>query len=194
MAAVAAPYGLRPIRSLAGGGYASGHTRPYKMTNSYGTSVFYGDVMEIVTAGTVEREADLTDVSDVIGVFQGCTYTDPTLNYKLHSNMWTASTSATDIVAYICDDPLMIYQIQADGTVAQADMGLNADWVHTAGNANIGMSKVVLDQSTLAVTATLPLKIVGFVDGPDSAVGDAYTDLYVMINNGDHHYMNATGI
>jgi stringent starvation protein B len=58
------------------------------------------------------------------------------------------------------------------------------------------------DAASIAATATLPLRIVGFVDGPESAVGDAYTDLLVKWNMpstngsaiiGGHSYMNPLG-
>ena len=65
--------------------------------------------------------------------------------------------------------------------------------MQTAGSTAIGRSKNSVDISTVATTATLPVKIIGFVDGPDSAVGDAYTDVLVMFNVG-HQLLNTTGI
>ena len=57
----------------------------------------------------------------------------------------------------------------------------------------IGNSKNSVDGSTAATTATLPLKIIDFVDGPDSEVGDEFTDVLVMFNVG-HQLLNTTGI
>ena len=57
----------------------------------------------------------------------------------------------------------------------------------------IGTSKNAIDGSTAATTNTLPLKIIDFVEGPDSAIGDAKTDVLVMFNVG-HQLLNATGI
>ena len=37
------------------------------------------------------------------------------------------------------------------------------------------------------------IQIIDFVDGPDSSVGDAYTDVIVKFNVG-HQYLNTTGI
>jgi len=192
MSATAAPYGLRPVRSLSSGGYASGHTRLLKVTDSYGTSIFYGDVVKLTATGTVEKDTG-TDAATPVGVFLGCEYTDPNLNYKLHSNMWLASTTATDIMAYVADDPNMLFQIQSDTTLAQTTLGLNYSLVQTAGNTAIGMSKVALDGDTGATTNTLPVRIVDFVYGPDSAPGDAYTDVIVKFNAG-HQYLNTQGL
>jgi hypothetical protein len=193
MAATASPYGFRPVRSLSGGGYASGITRQYPIASAYDTNLYYGDPVIQVAGGGVERETT-TNATTMIGVFLGCAYTDPSrLNYKLFSNYWPADTVAADAVAYVCDDPNMIFQIQADESVEAADLGQNASMVLTTGNTNIGMSKVVLDGDTHATTNTLPLRIVGFVDGPDSAAGDAFTDCLVKINVG-HRYSDTLGV
>ena len=84
-------------------------------------------------------------------------------------------------------------QMQCDGAADQDDLGKNCAIVQTAGSTSIGRSKNSVDISTVATTATLPVKIIAFVDGPDSAVGDAYTDVLVMFNAG-HQLLNATGI
>ena len=58
----------------------------------------------------------------------------------------------------------------------------------TNGNSNTAVS------STTATTATIAFRIVDFVDGPKSTVGDAFTDLLIKFNAGIHSYTRATGI
>jgi len=65
--------------------------------------------------------------------------------------------------------------------------------VQTAGSTSIGTSKNTVDISTTATTNTLPVRIIDFVDGPNSAVGDSYTDVIVKFNAG-HLYDNTTGL
>ena len=65
--------------------------------------------------------------------------------------------------------------------------------MQTAGSTTIGNSKNAVDGNTAATTNTLPLKIIDFVDGPDSEVGDEFTDVLVMFNVG-HQLLNTTGI
>lgn len=190
MATTAAPYGMIPVGHLGGLPY-SGSTRLLKITNSYATSIFYGDIVKIASTGTVEKDTG-TDAATPVGVFMGCTFTDPTLGYKLFKQCWVASTSATDAYAYVCDDPLALFKIQADDTLAQTTLGNNAAIVQTAGTTTVGNSKNALDASTVATTNTLPLRIVDFVDGPMSTVGDAYTDVIVKINT--HFYLSTTGV
>jgi len=193
MAAVAAPYGFLPV-NLIGGQVYSGSFRQIAITTNEANSIFYGDPVTIVAGGTIEGERATTSV-DPIGIFMGCTYTDSSLNYKVHNQMWLGGTVASDGFAYVCDDPDMVFQVQADGAVTQAELGENAAVItYAEGNNNIGKSILAITQSTIAPTATLPFRIVGFVDGPDSSVGDAFTDCLVKWNFGIHLYEGATGI
>lgn len=191
MAATAAPYGFVPVNRMSG--YEGGSFRQLKMTDSYGTSMFFGDVAELVAAGTIELDTAATSTRP-IGIFQGCSFTDPNLNYKVFSQMWTASTSATDILAHVADDPRQVFQAQSDGTHAQTTLGLNAEIItYAAGNTSIGKSILALDQSGIATTNTFPWRTIAFVDGPFSAVGDAFTDMLVVWNADIHQYDLALG-
>jgi len=191
MASTAAPYGMRPVQLIGGQPYA-GSTRQISIASGYATNIFFGDAVKLVAAGTVEKDTG-TNAMTPVGIFMGCSYTDPGLNYKVFKQYWPASTAASDAMAYVCDDPDTVFQIQADDTIAQAGLGANYALVQTAGTTTVGNSKNALDASTAATTNTLPLRVIGFVDGPDSAVGDTYTDVLVKWNVG-HQYENAEGV
>ena len=201
MSTTATPYGFRPV-GLLGGGDWSNSIRHIKMTNSYGTSIFYGDVVKVVSTGTVEKDSGTTTMTPV-GIFVGCSCTDPGSSQPTYSQMWTASTSATDIMAYVVDDPNVVFQAQGDATIAQTGLGNNVAVVQTAGSTSIGTSKNAIDSSTIAATKTLPVRILGFIDGPNSSVGDTYTDVLCKFNSGgdatgdscaSHQYQDTTGI
>jgi len=183
MATTAAPYGLRPVNLIGGQSYA-GSTRMFKINNAYASNIFYGQAVSVNTAGVVIADTGTTTVAatGVVGVFVGCTYTDPNLKYKIFKQYWPASTVATDAQAYVVDDPDVIMQVQADDTVPQTALGANIGLSTFAGDTNTGNSETSADVASIAVTATLPLRIVGFVEGPDSAVGDTYTDILVKWN------------
>jgi hypothetical protein len=198
MATTAAPYGLRPI-NLIGGQLFAGSTRQIKIASGYASNIFFGDIVAIVAAGTIEKVTNVGSAADqfpagVVGVFLGCTYTDPNLKYKLNSQYWPASTVASDAMAYICDDPDTLFQIQASATVAQTGLGLNFPVVQTNGSATTGNSKIALNAAGGAVTSTIGFRVVDFVEGPFSTVGDAFTDCIVKFNFGQHSYYSATGI
>ena len=84
-------------------------------------------------------------------------------------------------------------KMQGDASLAQTALGNNAAVVQTAGSTSIGRSKNAVDSSTIATTNTLPVKIIEFVEGPDSAVGDSFTDVIVVFNAG-HQLTNTTGV
>jgi hypothetical protein len=193
MATTATPNGAEPVNTLSASGSYSGKVRHMKIANNYGTAIFYGDFVKPVAAGGVELDAGTATLTP-IGIFVGCSYTDPTSNQLTFSQYYPASTAADDISAYVVDDPDLVFKIQADATLAQTTMFLNAGAVQTAGSTDFGRSKNALDASTAATTATLPLRIVEFVEGPTSAVGDAYTDVLCIYNAGDHAYRNSTGV
>ena len=192
MATSATPMGAEPVGCLSAGGSFSGKVRHYKIANAYGTAIFYGDFVKLVSTGTVEKDTGTTTMTP-IGVFVGVSYTDPNTNQKTFSQYFPASTAADDISAYVMDDPNLLMQMQGDATLAQTTLGNNVAVVQTAGSTSIGRSKNAVDSSTAATTNTLPLRIVEFVDGPDSTVGDSFTDVIVKFNAG-HLMDNTTGI
>ena len=194
MASSAAPHGARPVGTVVGSPY-QGKVTHYKIKNAYGTSIFYGDFVKWGDDNpntTIQKDTGTTSLTP-IGVFLGCAYTDPNTNQFTPNQYYPASTAADDIVAYVATDPFILMQMQCDGAADQDDLGKNCAVVQTAGSTAIGTSKNSVDISTVATTNTLPVKIVDFVDGPDSAVGDSFTDVLVMFNVG-HQLLNTTGI
>jgi hypothetical protein len=201
MATTATPYGFKPLNHVGGTPYA-GAVRHIKIASGFGTNIFNGSIVNIVAAGTIEVVTDIGSNADqfpagVIGVFVGCTYTDPTSKNKTFSNHWPTGTVASDAMAYVVDDPDVLFQVQADGAVAQADLGANAPLAAvqstSTGDTTSGVSNTALDATT-AQTATIAFRIVDFVESTDSTVGDAFTDLIVKFNAGIHSYENSTGI
>ena len=215
MASTATPYGLRPVNLIGGQPYA-GSTRLFKINNAYAANIFYGQPVSVNSSGVVIADTGTSNVAatGVVGVFVGCTYTDPNLKYKIFKQYWPTGTVATDAYAYVVDDPDVVMQIHADDAVTQADLGANIGFSTFSGDTATGNSETSADAASIATTATLPLRIVGFVDGPESAVGDAYTDLLVKWNMPNavytaadnnaqnstvvvtygHAYMNPTGV
>ena len=192
MPSSATPYGAMPQAGLSCNGSFTGKVRHIKIASAYGTAIFYGDFVKLVAAGTVEKDEGTTSMTPV-GIFVGCKYTDPNSKNLTFNQQWIASTTASDAVAYVMDDPNILFQMQCDGSAAQTVLGSNCAVVQTAGSTSIGTSKNAVDISTSATTNTLPLRIIDFVDGPNSEVGDSYTDVIVKFNVG-HLYDNTTGL
>ena len=192
MATTATPMGAEPTDTLSASGSFTGKVRHIKVASGYGTAIFYGDFVKLVNTGTVEKDTGTTAATPV-GVFVGCAFTSPSTGELTFSQYFPASTAADDIVAYVVDDPNVLMRMQSDEAIAQTGLGNNVAIVQTAGSTSIGRSKNAVDGSSINTTNTLPLRIIDFVDGPTSAVGDTYTDVIVKFNVG-HQYSNTTGV
>jgi len=212
MASTSSPYGFRPINLLGGQNYA-GSTRLYAMVSGYVPAIQFGDPVAILNTGTnrgtIVRYSSTNTVATTattaagsetaataigfVGVFVGVTYTDATLGKTFRQN-YTGSITASDLQAYVVDDPDALFQIQANGTLGQTALGTNASIIQTViSSTNLNtISGVGLKYDSIASTNTLPLTIVDFVNGPTSAIGDAYTDVIVRFNT-HMHRTGATG-
>ena len=191
---VSGPYGLVPVKLVSGTPFA-GVTRQYKIASGYGTSIFAGDAVKLVTGGTVERDT-FDAAMTPIGVFMGCSYTDATLG-KVFRQYFPASTAASDIMAYVVDatDVLFKAAVVSSGTtigdLALTDLGANVAGVDNTGDTASGNSRCAISD-TSATTNTLPFRIVGLVEETKNASG-GYTEAYVKWNAG-HQLSNTTGV
>ena len=178
-----AAFGMRPVRMIGGGPYTGGQSR-YRVAANYGTAIFQGDMVMQVTGGGIEVHADGGTVP-VVGVFNGCSYTDPTTSEQVFSNYYPASTNASDIIAFVHDDPNTVFEIQADDTFPVADLFGNFDIVYTnSGSTTTGISGAELDVTTGATTTNLPLKAIDISQDPENSdVASANTNVLVVIQN-----------
>jgi hypothetical protein len=166
---VSKPYGLLPV-NLIGGQVFAGATRQIPVASGYNTSIFYGDPVKLVSSGTLERDTPDAAMTP-IGVFLGCSYTDPTFG-KVFRQYYPANTVASDIVAYVQDDPDALFTAAiVSGTtvvaaVSRTFVGNNVEMVNNTGSAITGNSAAAV--TAPATTATLPLRIVDVV--PDTAI------------------------
>lgn len=174
MSATSQPFGLRPVYS------PSGVVRPVAMSiaSAYGSNILQNQPVKIGTNGTIEAAA----IGDrFVGSFQGVEFTDSDGRRRV-SNKWTASTAATDIIAYVTVDPSIVYEIQSSATIAVADIGSQADFTTiTAGSTVTGLSQLMLDAATLTTAASASLRILNASPGPDNAFGDSFVILQVQI-------------
>jgi len=179
-----AAFGLRPAHMMGGAPYSGGQSR-YRIANNQSGAIFQGDLVKQLTGGTVSRAAASSTVP-VVGVFNGCRYTDPTTSEQVFSNYYPGSVAADDIIAFIVDDPNVVFEVQADDTFPVADLFGNFDIVDqtTTGDTRSGRSNMELDVTTGATTTTLPLKAIDISQDPDNDdVANANTNVMVVIQN-----------
>lgn len=192
---VSKPYGLRPINLIGGQVYA-GSTRLMAIASGEGTSIFFGDAVKLAGGYITRDPAD--SAMTPVGVFMGCTFTDPNTNQKIFKQYFPSGTVATDIKAYVVDDYDALFRVAvvSSGTtisgVTQAAVGFNAALVDNTGSTITGDSAVAISATT-ATTNSLPVRIVDIVPDTANAAG-SYTEVIVKWNFGMHQYQNAEGV
>lgn len=181
MSATLNPYGLKPIY------HPSGIVRPKALdiASGYATNLFmYTPVaLGAPAAGLIAGGTS----GPIIGSFSGVEYTSSD-GRRRYSNNWPASTVATQIVAYYTDDELITYEIQADGSVAETQIGNQANVNAEAGNTTTGFSTISLNTGSLTTNGNALLRIIGNaisypVAGSINQFGDAFTIVQVQIAN-----------
>jgi len=195
--AVEAPYGLLPI-NLIGGQVFAGSTRQIPIAVNSATAIFYGDVVKLISDGTLEKDTG-TSAATPVGVFLGCTYVDPTFGLTFRQ-YYPGTTNINGITAYVLDDPDALFKVAvvSSGTtmsfVNRTSVGNNAVLVQNSGQTSTGNSRVAVS-STTATTSTFPVRVIDVI--PDTArAGNpgSYTEVIVKWNQGMHQYLNPTGV
>ena len=203
------PYGLKPI-NLIGGQVFAGATRQLPITTSsvsYNTAMFYGDVVKIDSGGTIiigNLSNQTSAVAGVVGVFLGCSYTNPATKQKVFQQYWPGYASGvTDAVAYICEDPDTLFKAVSVGdtanttgltptALAQTVLGNNVQLVLNTGDTTTGDSRIGVYWNSGAPTQTYAMRIVDLV--PETATANGFVEVIVKFNFGFHSYYNATGV
>jgi hypothetical protein len=75
--------------------------------------------------------------------FLGCRFTDVSTKQLTFSQQWSGAAH-TGGMAYVCDDPNILFEIQADGSVNDDDIAANAALVQGTSSATLGISRVSL--------------------------------------------------
>lgn len=167
---VSAPYGLKPI-NLIGGQVFAGSTREYQIPYDYTTAIFYGDFVSL-TRGQINRKSVTSaGAGGLVGIFLGCSYTNPVTKQKTYSQYWPGSLAAGDAVAIVCDDPDTVFKgVVCSGTTVVgsgsiAVIGQNLQMINNTGNTNTGNSANAIQglTATPATTATFPIRVLDVV-------------------------------
>ncbi len=191
MANVKEEFGLRPYRKLDGTPLVGAQNR-YTIASGYATAIYQGDLVEPLTTGNIQKHGANTSDA-VVGVFNGCFYTDPTTQKPTFSNYYPGSIVASDITAFVIDDPDAVFLIDADEAFTRADLYKNYSVTNTTGVTQTGISKAQLDVSLSGVANTFAIQAIDICQDPDNSdTGSANANILVRINN--HFYRSGTGI
>lgn len=192
MSSTSAPFGFRASY------HNSGQMRPkaYVIASGYGVNIFSGDPVKLTDDGVIQlgtsdgTRSGTVDGISLLGIFAGVQYNDSSGKPTI-SPYWPASTTATNVVAWVYDDPETLFDVQYNnpgtpGTDSvQSAVGEECDWVVASpgGSTSTGLSNTRLS----AIQATSgQFQITGFGYEITDSLTDAYVVVSVRIN--EHHY------
>ena len=200
--------GFNPVNLIGGQVYA-GAVRQLPIASAYAENIGFGDlvgisggyIVRVNASGSAVTQSTFPTVKP-IGVFLGCSYTDPNLKYYVNKQYWPTGTVASDAMALICEDPEAVLQVTVtnagtaytSGAATVATVGKNIGYYQpaTAVNTATGNSAVSANLAVAATTATLPFRVIDVVK--ESALADGtYAQVLVSYQLGVHFYRQTTG-
>ena len=186
-----AAFGLKPIGKV-GQNRDNGGLSEYDIAAS-ATAIYFNDPVKMKADGTIEVAGA---GGAILGSLGGVFFTDANTSKPTFANHLKASNTATDIKGFISDDPYERFEIQTNNTGASANTDIFnvADIEYTAGSSPDFVSKVELNDSTLASGSSATLQILGLSRDPsNNEVGSANVNWVVRIN--EHELdMNVNGV
>jgi|TARA_R110000803_G_scaffold40971_1_gene88271 hypothetical protein len=176
MANQSTAYGLRPIGLVGSGANSTGLTT-YEIASNNTDAIFNGSICVPLAAGVIgQAGATNGGTTQALGVLMGVEYVDSVTKKTTFLNYWPGSGSVSvdtnhPVKALVADDPNQLFKVASDATLtdratavaaifANASLGTSA----RTGSTDTGRSNSTLGVSTIATTATLPLRIVGILD------------------------------
>ena len=199
MANISRINGFRPVKHITGAPY-NGQANIYEVPAGETIPVFVGDLVVLSnsdsTSGYPAVEAPVAAAAvagDFVGAVVGIINSklDP-VDGKMSGGSISLDTpvyrpASTKTLVLVADSPDLIFEAEADAAVALASVGLNVGVVEGNGSASLGStttgaSGMQVDASSVAVTSTLPLQIMGVPKRPDNEPDAAYNKVLVRIN------------
>ena len=186
-----APFGLRPVGEL-GSNIQNAGTTKYRIAAGSTAPIYKGDLVTLAS-GVIAVASGTANT--LIGVFNGCFYNDPTTQKPTWKNYYPGSITPTvgSIDAYVYDDPSQLFEIQDAGTLAQTNVGNNADIAtYVAGSTINGQSKVELSATAAATAATF--RIIRISEDPENSDISSANANWIVKFNEHLYYDNSAGI
>ena len=188
-------FGLRPV-GMAGSSTNSTGLSYYEIASDNTDAIFHNSICVPLAAGVIgQAGATNGGTTQALGVLMGVEYVDSTTKKTTWLNHWPGSGSVSvdtnhPVKALVADDPNQVFLVAADATLTNRATALAAVFANASlgtsartGSTSTGLSNSQLGVSTIAVTATLPLRIVGLCDkdgNNDYTAAGAH--LYVRLN------------
>jgi hypothetical protein len=169
-------YGLRPIGLVGSGANSTGVTQ-YEIASNNTNAIFQYSICVPTSAGVIDYAgATNGGTTQALGVLMGVEYQDSVQKKPVFLNYWPGSGSVSvdtnyPVKAFVADNPNQLFKVASDASLtdratalatvfANATLGTSA----RTGSTDTGSANGALSVSSVATTATLPLRIVGILD------------------------------
>ena len=185
-------FGFRPVLMM-GSAYQGQGQQQMTIASNETNSIFMGDPVVLNANGSISRGSSAG--AELVGVFNGCFYTDPTTQKPTFSNHYPGAIVADDIVANVISDPNVVFEVKCDDANAgRAQVGSTCNIAtYAAGSTKSGISGVAIDGSTFATSSASNFAVYDLSTDPDNSdYTAANANILVRINK--HQYTDTTGI
>ena len=192
MANIDSIFGFRPVKGQ-GAGYTAIGSNEYVIANGESSAIYQGDPVVLNANGSISVGSSAG--AELIGIFNGCFYDDPTTKKPTFSNYYPGGVAQDNMKAFIFDDPNMLFEVKCDDTNAgQAQVGSNANIAtYSAGSTNDGVSNVAIDGGSFATSSAANFRVVSLSTDPDNSdYTAANASIIVKINK--HSLTDTTGV
>jgi len=169
-------YGLRPIGLVGSGANSTGVTQ-YEIASNNTNAIYQYSIVVPLAAGVIDQAGDTAGgTTQALGVLMGVEYQDSVQKKPVFLNYWPGSGSVSvdtnyPVKAFVADNPNQLFKVASDASLtdratalatvfANASLGTSA----RTGSTDTGSANGALSVSSIATTATLPLRIVGILD------------------------------
>ena len=187
-------FGLRPI-GLVGSAVNSTGVTQYEIAYNNTNVIYQYSLCVPLAAGVIDHAgATSGGTTPALGVLMGVEYVDSVSKKPIWINYWPGSGAVSvdtnhPVKAFVADNPNQLFLVASDATLtdratAQAAVFANASLGTSARTGTaVGNSNSALSVSSIATTATLPLRVVGIQDDAgNSDFAAAGIPLIVRIN------------
>lgn len=187
MANTLAPFGFQP-EGIVGSSTPNFRLSRRLIASTNATAIYTGDAVVPVTSSVTGYITQATAGTVALaGIFMGCKYLSVSQGRTVWNRYWPGSDAASDVEAYVIDNPDAVFMVQSSQAtpIGMANLNQNVQLSVGTGSTLTGQSGMGI--TTPATTATLPFTIVGFVQDPPGSNGTdittAYNYVLVTFNN-----------
>jgi len=187
-------FGLRAIGKVGQNRDNQGLSEYSIAANS--SAIFQNDPVQALATGFIGVNS--SNDGNLLGSLNGVFYTDSSSSKPTWANHLEASNTATDIVGFVSDDPYERFEIQSSGTLAIANINLNADLAYTAGASPNFISKCEVVTASGMTTSVKQIRVIGVTkDDENNQLANATTyaanvNVVGIIN--EHNLKTTSGI